>query len=176
MGTIITFVLIGIVIQFASRFILKIVGWLLIAGGVVFGLYYFGIGPFEKNPISIKTWEKKYCEQPGEEIKCNCIVTPVKNDLEKRFTAEELKEMQKNRTEWLYVVKKSFEEVSSEIDECLEKNNAEHELKEFRKDLIPLDNGILEGVEDFIDDLSDEAEEQFEDWKDKKEDIDRKYD
>ncbi len=175
LGTIILFVVAAIIIRFAARFLFKILGWLLLLGGVAFLLYHFGVGPFAHNPIAVSTWEEMYCENPKEQVKCNCIVNPIKNDLEGRFTADELRELEQNRMELTYAMQQSFKKVKPQIMSCLAKEDAEGELTEFMKDLIPIDNDILQSLHDLKDEFSEGAQEKFDELTEGKDAIDKKY-
>lgn len=176
LGTILLFIVGGLLIRFAGKIAIKLVGWVVLIGGGVYALYHFGIGPFHNNPVSIVTMEETYCEDPTEVNKCDCIVRLVKRDMERRFDDEELKELEEDRMELLYAVQRSFSHVKPQIEQCLAERGAEDELGEFTKDLIPIDNDILKKIEDLADSISEEATDKLEDLQSKKEAIDKKYD
>ncbi|MFT5725326.1 MAG: hypothetical protein ACI9JN_002451 [Bacteroidia bacterium] len=69
-GSIVTLIIAGLLIRFATKYLMKLVGWVLIIGLGVYAMYHFGIGPFEKNPISIQTWEDRYCNDPEATVTC----------------------------------------------------------------------------------------------------------
>ena len=176
LGSIIVIVLAGIIIRSATKFIMKVLGWLLLILAIIYLAYHFGIGPFAQNPISIDTWEAKYCNDPMEEVKCNCIVYPIKNDLESRFTKDELDEIAQDRAELAYVIKKSFSEVKPQIIECLAKEDAEDELSNFMKDMIPVDNDILDELNDIKEEIGETIENGMDQLQERKDRLDRKYD
>jgi hypothetical protein len=155
---------------------MKLVGWVLIIGLGVYALYHFGIGPFEKNPISIQTWEDRYCNDPEATVTCDCIVYPIKNDIESRFTAKELVAIEKNRAQLLYIVQKSFNAVKPQIEACLGNANAEKALDDFKNDLIPIDNDLLEEIQQFAQDIKAGAQNQLDEMTNKKDNLDNKYD
>ncbi|MBO6517653.1 MAG: hypothetical protein JJ975_13995 [Bacteroidia bacterium] len=173
--TVLIVVLAGLIIRFASQILVKLLGWLLLIAGGVYLCYQLELGPFKQNPISIQTWEDRYCLDAEEQVKCNCIVNPIKNDLESRFTAEELSEMESNRMELSYAIKQSYSKVKPQIESCLESENAEDEFEDFIRDLLPVDNDILLKLESLKDDISATAEEKFDQLNERKEKIDEKY-
>ncbi len=176
LGSILVIVIAGILIRSATKFIMKLLGWILLILALIYVAYHFGIGPFKQNPISIETWEAKYCENPEEQVKCNCIVYPIKNDLESRFTPEELDEIAQDRAEMAYVIKKSFEEVKDQIGICLAKEDAEEELSEFMKDMIPVDNDALDKLSDLKDEIQESVENEVDDLRKRKDRLDSQYD
>lgn len=174
-GGLITLVVAGLLIRFATKFLLKLVGWVLIIGLGMYALYHFGIGPFKQNPISIQTWESKYCENPEEVVTCDCIVNPIKNDLESRFTSKELAAIESDRAQMLYVVQRSFGAVKPQIQRCLGNANADKALEDFKNDLIPVDNDVLEEIKRLADGIKEGAQNQLDEFTSKKESLDSKY-
>ncbi|MFT5512511.1 MAG: hypothetical protein ACI8SE_000909 [Bacteroidia bacterium] len=174
-GSLITLVVAGLLIRFATKFLLKLVGWVLIIGLGIYALYHFGVGPFEQNPISIQTWESKYCDNQEDMVTCDCIVNPIKNDLESRFTVDELLEIEKDRAQLLYVVQRSFTAVKPQIQRCLGNANAENALENFKNDLIPVDNDVLEEIKRLADSIKEGAQNQLDEFTSKKESLDSKY-
>lgn len=174
--TIVVFILIGIFIQFATKFIFKLLGWAIVLLGGVYALYHFGIGPFAKNPVNVVDLQTKYCVEEVDEDVCDCIITPIRNDMNTRFSKEELSELDNKRGEALYVFQKSFSAVKPEVTACLAKREAESKLDEFLKDLLPVNRGVIDGVESFTQWAKESAEETIDEWTSSKESIDKKYD
>ena len=106
--TIVVFILIGVFIQFATKFIFKLIGWVIVLLGGVYVLYHFGIGPFAKNPVNVVDLQTKYCVEEVDEDICDCVITPIRNDMNNRFSKEELSELEDKRGEALYVFQKSL--------------------------------------------------------------------
>jgi hypothetical protein len=175
-GSLVAIVIAGILIRFATKFLLKLLGWFILIALGIYALYHYGIGPFEQNPISIQTWEDKYCNNPEDKVTCDCIVYPIKNDLESRFTTSELAEIEKDRAQMLYVVQRSFVAVKPQIQRCLGNANADKALEDFKNDLIPIDNDVLEEIQQFAEDVKAGAQKQIDDMSNKKESLDEKYD
>lgn len=175
-GGLVTILIAGLLIRFATKFLMKLFGWLLLIGVGVYAMYHFGIGPFEQNPISIQTWEAKYCGESNDKVTCDCIVMPIKKDLESRFTSIELADIEKDRAQLLYVVQRSFAAVKPEIQRCLGDANADQALENFKNDLIPIDNGILEEIKSLAEGIKESAESQLDELMSKKDSLDKKYD
>ncbi len=165
----------GLLIRFATKFLMKLFGWILLIGLGVYAMYHFGLGPFKQNPISIATWEEKYCGEPNDKVTCDCIVMPIKKDLQSRFSSSELSEIEEDRAQLLYVVQRSFSVAKPEIQRCLGEANAEEALENFRNDMIPIDNSILEEIEQLAEGIKEDAQHQLDGLKSKKEALDNKY-
>lgn len=168
--------IIGIlVIKFATGVLLKLIGVLCLLGGLLIVLYQHAIWPFHENAISIEWLEKKYCEGENKDgLKCDCIVKSIRADLNNRFTSDELTELGENRIKQAYVIKKSYDARLPDIKICLGEN-AEKELKSFNEALWLQDKETLKKTGDWFSEKSGNIKESYEDLKDEKSDIDRKY-
>ena len=49
-GGLVTILIAGLLIRFATKFLLKLFGWLLLIGLGVYVMYHYGIGPFKQKP------------------------------------------------------------------------------------------------------------------------------
>jgi len=174
-GGLVTILIAGLLIRFATKFLLKVFGWLLLIGLGVYVMYHYGIGPFKQNPVSIQTWEEKYCGPSNDKVTCDCIVMPIKQDLEKRFGPSELREIEQDRAQLLYVVQRSFAAVKPEIQQCLGEANAEQALEDFRNDMIPINNDVLEEIKRLAEGIKEGAKSQLDDFMSKKDSLDKKY-
>ena len=92
--------------KFAKQVFFKLLLVLLLIGAGIFSLYYFKIGPFNKNIVHISELEKEYCLDANDPT-CECIIKPLKEDIEKRFNAQEIEEMKEDRVQCAYVFQKS---------------------------------------------------------------------
>ncbi|MCB9262902.1 MAG: hypothetical protein H6607_11060 [Flavobacteriales bacterium] len=174
-GSLVAIALAFIIIKFATRLAMKVLGVAILLLVGVYAMYHFGVGPFKQNPIAIEVLEEKYCSNSEEKIKCDCIVTPIKKDLMSRFTRAELEEMEDDRLSMGYAFKKSFDASKPQIMDCLKKQNAEGQLKEFTTDLIPIENEVVDALGKLKNKVQDKIETSVEDFKSKKEGIDGKY-
>ncbi|MBI1305954.1 MAG: hypothetical protein GC181_05010 [Bacteroidetes bacterium] len=166
-----------LVIRFATRIALKLLGWALLISLGIFLLFYFGIGPFHENPVSINTLKEHYCEPNQDSLKnkCDCIVRIVEKDIHKRWSDAELEELSDNRTEMGYIFTRSFEASQDQIKECLEKRNAGNELQEFKRDLIPVKNEWLKKLDDWKERIQQKSEQAVDSFINRKHEIDRRY-
>jgi flagellar motor component MotA len=165
-------VIIGfIIIKWAGSFFIKLLGFLLFVGLIAAALYYFEVGPF-KNMRSVNLMEERFCKNPApNSFKCECIVELIDEDLNKRYSAEELKELEKDTWKMGIVVIKSFNAQKSQIKACLKEHDAEHELDEFVKEVMVLnkDKGedMLHQIKGFLKDKIDDLDELWDDVEDR---------
>lgn len=174
-GWIIAFAAGILIIRFATGLLLKILGLACLVGGALILMYNYGIWPFREQTISIEWLEKQYCDSENpDRLKCNCIVKKIKRDIDNRFTNEELDAMSENRLKVAYTLKKSYDAQLVEIKSCLGAN-AEIELKEFNDALWHRDQETLKKTGQWLSEKSGSIKESFQELKDEKSSIDRKY-
>ena len=145
-GSIVAIILI---IRFIAKLLFKVVGLGIVAVFAA-GYMYFYTDYFEThddnlivktvgekikdttnkwNVKSLKEFEKKFCEDGKTEndaIKCKCIIIPIVEDLNAKFTDEELKELYKDKSAYLKELLASITRNQSKIKRLLEENNASH--------------------------------------------------
>ncbi|MCF8381791.1 MAG: hypothetical protein K9H49_19620 [Bacteroidales bacterium] len=123
------------------RFVTKVLAKLIAIAIVVIALYYIlfqwngGLLNLGKNQFIVYDLEEKYCHDEEDLVKCNCIILPLKADIESKYTPEELETLNKDRMEALKIFYKSIEENSQSIKACLEENNSGSAWKEFMEDI-----------------------------------------
>jgi len=172
----IIFALLGfLLLRFAAGVISKLIGFLLIVIGIAIFLYHQGLGPFERNYLSIAELERKYCVEESEPDKCDCIVQVIKTDLYMRFGEEEIQTWENKRLKDAYALQRSLQENQEEIAVCLAKRDAVNELKEFQRDLLPFDNDLIRWTMNIFNKISDMTEDYLKDIQEEKEDVDEKY-
>ena len=176
-GIIIALIIGVMLLKFAVSFIFKVLGMIAVVAAVLLTLYQMEIWPFEKNLATIKILELRYCNgNVGDEIKCNCIVKPLKKDVNSRFNREELEALSKNRIKSAYILKKSLDACEKEIQSCLKSKEAEHLLPEFKRELIAQESDILKKFGDWLEKGKETFSESISELKENKKDIDNKYD
>jgi hypothetical protein len=133
----IAIVLAFVVIRFLTKILAKLIAIAIVIALIVFVLFYWngGILSMGKDQFIIYDLEEKYCEEEMDTTKCNCIVLPLKADIENQYTAEELAALEGNRKESLEILMNSIRDNSSNIKECLRENNDGKAWKEFTDDL-----------------------------------------
>ncbi len=86
---------------------------------------------------SIDDLHNKYCENLSERndsLKCVCIVKPIEDDFNSRFTQEEIDDM--NSLKFTAELSVSLVKKSKTIKEKLKENNALDLLDEFKQDFL----------------------------------------
>lgn len=160
--------------KFAKQIFFKLILGILIVGAGVFALYYFKIGPFNKNVAHIEQLEEKYCSVP-EDPTCDCIVKPLKADILKRFNASEIEEMKEDRIKCAYVFQKSLNEISSSSKACLDAKDKNELWGKFIKQTLQLDNALTSKIEELIKEGKTSIDERIEKTKTNKQDLDNRY-
>jgi hypothetical protein len=164
-------------IKFATGLIFKVLGFLALLFAAILFLYQMEIWPFEKNLATIKILELRYCDGNEEDkIKCDCIVQPLKLDINKRFNREELEALNANRIKTAYILKKSLDAKELEIKACLASKGKEHLFAEFKRELIAQESDLLKKFGNWLEKGKENLSESVNELKEYKEDIDTKYD
>jgi hypothetical protein len=176
-----TLVVIGLVVvlfivaRFAKKILYKVLSVVFIVTIAVFLMYQFGVGQYASNPLDIDNLKSKYCEAEEYDAACDCIVKRIERDVEARFTKREIEELKKSRVDYAYVFGKSYAANKKSMRSCLEERKAEEQLKEFQNDLLPVDNDVLNKVREFLGQTQDKIEEEIEEFKNRKSDLDSRY-
>ena len=127
----IAIVLFFLILKFAKKLIKFVLIIVLAAGLALFGFLYL-------NKIdSIADLEAKYCEDKTNEkdsLKCVCIVNPVQEDFQIRFTQDEMDNM--SSIQFAKELSVSLFNKRKEISHKLKENKAENLLDEFKKDFL----------------------------------------
>lgn len=167
-------ILLLFVYKFAKQVLLKVLLFICFIGLTIFGLYYFAIGPFSGNFLHIDELFNKYCETPNSPT-CQCIVKPLKQDMNERFTKAELSELKKDRLQTAYVFQKSLSEISKKSKACLAEKDQDQLWSQFIKENLHLDNAIVDEIESLFHEGKTSLDEKIEETKEAKENLDRKY-
>lgn len=138
---IITIAMAVIVSVVIIRFVTKILAKLIAIAIVGFALFYVlfqwngGLLNLGKDKFIIYDLEQKYCVDKMDPVKCNCIVLPLKADIESKYTAEELEKIIDDRVAALKILYQSIEKNRKSIKACLDENNSGGAWKEFIEDI-----------------------------------------
>lgn len=162
-------------IRFATRLIIRLIGLAVLVLSVVFLLFYFEIGPFEQNPISIDSLKSTYCVDEVNPAKCECIVRPIEVDMANRWTPTELDYLKQHGTQMAYAVTRSFEAVRDQIEGCLKDRGEEEALDEVLQELIPVNQKWLNKLGEWKDDLAQKADSALDSAQSKKDWVDEHY-
>lgn len=153
---------------------------LLLVAGIIFGLYYFNIWPFNKNVADLDFLKEKYCSEsalanPENAAICDCIVKKAEADIKKRFTEKQLDSIKKDKLKMAYVLQKSMEKLKTRSQICLEDRQQPQAMKKFTTDLATLDNEVLGKVGGLLNSGVDLLKEKWKNRESEKEAIDEKY-
>ena len=108
------------------------------------GYLYFGTNLFTEKrqelaqKFTIENVKEQYCTgniSDNDRIKCECILVPLFDDLNKRFSESELAELEKNKPKLITEIFKSFHFKKDEINRLLENKDAVSVLEEFKKEI-----------------------------------------
>ncbi|MGB1037788.1 MAG: hypothetical protein ACPGYY_04010 [Bacteroidia bacterium] len=164
-----------VILRFAKKLFLKVLGVLLLGGLILGFLYYKGIGPFEQNVADMNHLMQKYCGDDGDEDICECILKPAQEDINSRFTRSELDSLTNQKIKGAYVLQKSLKATKEKALVCLASKDATSKYKVFLQDFVPIENKYLDLIGDKARDLSDKVKEEISSLKEDKKDIDDKY-
>ncbi len=164
-----------LVLKFAKQIIAKLFGVLVIGGLILGYMYKNSLGPFKENVADLNTLQSKYCGPDGDQDICDCILVPVKNDIESRFTSEERDSLEVQKIKAAYVLQKSLRATKESALACLALKDATDKYKVFLKDFVPKENKYLDMVGDKARDLGDKLKQEVTNFKDNKDAIDSKY-
>ena len=130
-------VLAFILIRFLTKVVVKLLIFAIIVALIAYVLFYWngGIINLGKHEFIIYELEQKYCYEKMDTVKCDCIILPLKEDIESKYSAEELDMATQNRQEAIDILMTSIRENQDQIRACLKENNAGHAWKEFIEDL-----------------------------------------
>lgn len=128
---VIAIVLFFLIIKFAKKLIKLVLIIILAAALGLFGFLYL-------NQINtIDDLHAKYCDDLSvkkDSLKCVCIITPLQEDFQVRFTQEEMDNM--NSVHFAKELSVSLFNKRKEISQKLKENKAENLLDEFKKDFL----------------------------------------
>ena len=128
---VIAIVLFFMILKFAKKLLKFVLIIILAAALTLFGFLYL-------NKINnINDLNARYCDDPSNEkdsLKCECIVKPLNEDFNDRFTEEQMNKM--NSVEFVKELSISLINKRSEITQKLKKNKSEDLLDEFKKDFF----------------------------------------
>lgn len=146
-----------IVLRFVVKIIAKIIAFLVILVLIGYLLFFWNGGLLDlgNKDFMLNELEQKYCVEQKDEVKCDCIVKPLINDIEDKYTAEEITQMQERKLKSLRVIVQSLKENKTEIQQCLKERNAEGVWKDFLQDLKNTD--VKNEIQEAIDEVAEET-------------------
>jgi len=126
-------VLVFVIIRFLTKILARLIAIAAVAALVIYVLFYWngGLANLGKDQFILYDLEEKYCAEPMDTIKCECIIQPLKTDIEAKYSPEELYELRSNRKKSLDIIMDSYRENQKIINNCLKESNAGFSWKEF---------------------------------------------
>ncbi len=149
-------ILLGLIFKLISEFLVRIIIVLVVAG-VGFYYVYFHTDFFEKHKdskivqvvdnkfkgdfVSIFEFQENFCSKSNksrtDKITCECIIQPLVNDLKSRFSARELRDLEKNKAlyfkEILAALKRNKQSILDELDRRNARDVWDNMLKDLRR-------------------------------------------
>ncbi len=126
-----------IIIRFLTKILAKLIAIAIVAALIIYVLFYWngGILNLGKNEFIIYDLEQKYCVEKYDTVKCDCIIKPLLEDIESKYTTKELDALKGKQKESLDILMNSYRENQESIHECLKENNSGDAWKEIIEDL-----------------------------------------
>ena len=174
-GLTIVVILAVILMWFATKIIMKLLGFALVIVAILGVMYYFSWGPFEHHHIKVLDLNAAYCDEEGDEDICQCIIVPIMTDLEQRFDYNEMLELSKNEPKAFYAFMRSMEVTKPQSMDCLERRSAEEKYDEFLLELVPVKDETLKDLTEKASRWKDKLKKEYETLKEDKEEIDDRY-
>jgi len=131
---IIVAIIIGfLVIRFIAEVLIKIIGSIIVIGFAVYLLFFWNGGLLDLGNKDFMLFElkEKYCDSNYNEVKCNCIVMPIYNEIQTKYTEQQINEFKTNKIKSITIIFETLIHKRSEIHECLKQNNALQAWDEF---------------------------------------------
>lgn len=144
----------------------------------IYALYYFKVWPFKENVAGTEYLKSKYCDKkdaPRETAICDCIIRAAELDMQNRFGAEGLKEIQEDRAKSAYALQKSLAVIKPEALRCLKQQGQDAAWDQFVSDLATLDNPLLKKAKEILSTGAEKLEDAWKEKKTEKASIDSKY-
>ncbi len=154
-------VLAVIVIKFVTKFLAKLIAFLIVAGLIFYALFYWdgGILSLGNEDFMLYELRQKYCIEEEDKTKCDCLIQPLIDDVESKYSPEEIQRFRRNKIKSINIITSSIRSKRVEIRQCFKENKSDKSLEE---NLEEIKNKMLRKK---LKDLLEEEEEQPEEGK-----------
>lgn len=134
-------IVILIILRFVTQILAKIIAVVLVLAAIFYFLFMFngGLVSLGEDNFMLYEFQEKYCEEQFDTVKCNCLITPLIEELESSYTPEEIDELKKNKLKSAKVIKELIEARKSEIMLCLEENDTGLSMEDLLKEMKSLE-------------------------------------
>lgn len=133
LGVVVLFIVVRLMAKTALKAFLVVA--LLVTAGFFLFVWQGGIITQEKAGFSYEKLEAGFCEENADPIICSCIVQPVMEEMQRRYTQQELEAFEENPVEAYRVFASVMTAQRKEIRACLKSQDALVKWREFRQDL-----------------------------------------
>ncbi len=124
-----------LIIRWMSSIILKLIGIAIIL--MIFSYLFLDWHPFPQDFNSESTFlekiEKKYCNEKEESTICECVVEPLMEELRDKYSPEEMKNLQKNKIQFIEAVTEIIENKKDDFKDCLGDSDEWRKVQNFSK-------------------------------------------
>ncbi|MEH0156754.1 hypothetical protein V6R21_21670 [Limibacter armeniacum] len=138
-------IILGWIVIKAAKMILKVGAILLLVAAFFFWYKMIpdsGLDVFFKKAEKLSDLQRLCAESEGlKEVKCDCIVEPIYNDMSQRLTGERLTEVEANPELFKKELRKSLQNSRHEIKDCIAKEKGPEMADKIEK--------AIDGVQDF---------------------------
>jgi RecG-like helicase len=133
----------AIIIRFAVKVLAKIITVVIVAGLIILVLMFWRDGglKFKKDKFLLYELEQEYCIEKADTAVCECIVQVLLEDVQEKYSAEEILEISKNRMRTISVLSASLRENKEVINACLKEKDSDITLEKFIRELKSLELG-----------------------------------
>lgn len=174
---IVALIIFALVLRFATKIFMKLIGFVFVVFIVFAGMYYFQIGIFAGHTTDVNELVDRYCdtEEQGDTDICDCVIRLARADMEMRFSEDELTRVHSNRLKSLHVLQRSLMATENEARECLAAREADDKYEEFIQAVIPYRSEYFDKVEEEAVRLKDRLNKEYQDFLKEKDELDRRY-
>lgn len=149
-----------LVIRFVTKILAKVIAFLIVIAVVFYALFYWdgGILSLGNEDFMLYELREKFCEDEKDQTKCNCLIEPLIEDVESKYSPEEIQKIKKNKIKSINIITSSLRSQREEIRQCFRENS---EGKTLDESLEEVKNKMLrERLKDLLeeDDNSEESE------------------
>jgi hypothetical protein len=125
-----------------SKVFFKILFIIFLIGALVYILLFYrgGLLDLGNKEFILYELQEKYCTgEDKDQVKCECIINPLLKEFNKKYSGEEIKELQKNKAKSIKEILKIANVNKEKINACLKENKSESVWKDFIKDVKKID-------------------------------------
>ncbi len=126
-----------LIIKLVTKIIIKVISLILVIGIAGFLLFYWNGGLLDlgNKDFMLYELEQKYCVEQNAPEKCDCIIKPLKADIESKYSDKEIEELAKSKVKSIRIITKSLSANKENIKNCLQERDKGEEWNHFLMEL-----------------------------------------